>query len=61
MLQTIFDNITDKRVQGRTEYELDIVLLLLVLAVLSNAKSYRHTEIFMQEHLKRINKDLKIK
>jgi len=61
MLLTIFDNITDKRVRGRTEYELNIVLLLLVLAVLSDAKSYRHVEIFIQEHLKRIKKDLKIK
>jgi hypothetical protein len=61
MLQIIFDNITDKRVQGRTHYELNHVLLLIVLAVLSQAKSYRHIEIFIQEHFKRIKKDLKIK
>lgn len=56
MLQSCFDSINDNRVRGRTTYELKYVLLFVVLALLSNAKSYRTIAIFMEERIESIRK-----
>ena len=61
MLTTCFDTIKDKRVKGRTDYELKNVLLFTILAVLSKAQSYRDIEIFIEEHFKRLKKIFKLK
>lgn len=58
---TCFDNISDSRVIGRTDYELKNVLLFSVLATLSNAKSYREVSIFIEEHFKKFKKKFKLK
>jgi len=57
MLKSCFDSIKDKRVQGRTSYDLDYVLLFVILALLSDAKSYRTIAIFIEERLARFKKD----
>ena len=56
MLLSCFDSIGDNRVVGRTTYELKYVLLLVVLALLSNAKSYRTIAVFMEERIEWIRK-----
>ena len=56
MLLSCFDSIGDNRVVGRTTYELKYVLLLVVLALLSNAKSYRTIAVFMEERRDKIRK-----
>jgi hypothetical protein len=60
MLKSCFDSIKDKRVKGRTSYDLDYVLLFVVLALLSNAKSYRTVAIFIEERLARFREDFGI-
>jgi hypothetical protein len=56
-----FDSISDNRVIGRTTYDLKYVLLFIVLALLSNAKSYRAIAVFMEERRKLLRKVFGIK
>lgn len=56
MLQSCFDSIKDNRVKGRTTYELKYVLLFVVLALLSNAKSYRTISVFIEERIEQLRK-----
>lgn len=60
-LQTCFDGIIDHRVKGRTDYELNVVLFLVVLSLLSNAKSNRTTAAFIEENLSKLKKQLNLK
>lgn len=57
MLKSCFNTIKDNRVQGRTAYDLHYVLLFVILALLSDAKSYRTIAIFIEERLNRFRKD----
>lgn len=57
MLKSCFDSIKDNRVQGRTQYDLNYVLLFVILALLSNAKSYRTIAIFIEERFNRFCED----
>ena len=52
MLLSCFDSMTDNRVKGRTTYDLKHALLFIVLALLSNANSYRSISIFIEERMK---------
>ena len=54
MLQSCFNDLTDNRVAGRTNYNLEHTLLFVVFALLSNATSYRKIGIFMKERLGRL-------
>ncbi len=57
MLQTIFQQIPDKRRgQGRM-YDLPNVLLFSVLAIMSGADSYRKIETFIKKHFKTLGKE----
>ena len=53
-------SITDPRRSQGQRYELKYVLLFTVLAMLSNAKSYRSIETFISVHLKKFKKVFKI-
>ena len=56
-----FEQIADpRRAQGQ-RYELKYVLFFIVLAMLSNAKSYRNIEHFIKAHLKKIKKTFNLK
>lgn len=57
MLKSCFDSIKDTRVENRTKYDLNYVLLFVILALLSNAKSYRTIAIFIEERLDRFRED----
>lgn len=50
MLYHLFSHIKDSRVVGRTRYEYANVLFIVVLALLSNAKSYRQIAKFITVH-----------
>ncbi|MEK9165823.1 MAG: ISAs1 family transposase [Patescibacteria group bacterium] len=52
MLISCFDSISDNRVTGRTTYDIKHALLFIVLALLSNAKSYRGIAVFIEERRK---------
>lgn len=56
MLITCFDHIIDRRVQGRTEYELNYVLLFTVFSLLSSSKGYRDIGVFMEERFETLSK-----
>lgn len=61
MLLSCFDSIVDNRVTGRTTYALKYVLVFIVLALLSNAKSYRAIAIFIEERKKLLRKVFGVK
>jgi hypothetical protein len=48
MLATCFDTLEDKRVQGRTKYELKYILLFSVFSFLSTGDSYRDIARFIK-------------
>lgn len=61
MLISCFDTITDNRVTGRTTYDIKHALLFVVLALLSNAKSYRAIAVFIEERRKHLCKFFGVK
>lgn len=61
MLISCFDSITDNRVTGRTTYDLKHALLFIVLALLSNAKSYRAIAVFIEERRRLLRKVFGVK
>lgn len=60
MLKSCFDSIKDNRVKGRSKYDLNYVLLFVILALLSNAKSYRTISIFIEERMDRFREDFEL-
>ena len=61
MLLTIFSEIPDiRRAQGKM-YDLQHVLLFSVLAIVSEADSYRKIEIFIKENFKKLKKRFNLK
>lgn len=60
MLKSFLFKIEDKRrAQGR-RYQLGHILLLSILAILSNANSYRRIHTFIKKNYKRLNKEFNL-
>ena len=57
MIITFLDDIRDHRRSQGQRYELKFVLLFSIMAILSNAKSYRDISRFINKHLERLKKD----
>ena len=49
-IRHLFSELKDTRVVGRVRYEYSNVLFLIVLAILSNARSYRQIAMFISIH-----------
>ena len=60
-LHTCFLQIEDTRRKQGQRYQLSYVLLFAVLALLSNASSYRMMESYVKAHLKLLKRTFKIK
>ncbi len=57
MILTFLDDLKDhRRAQGR-RYELKFIILFSILAILSNAKSYRQISSFIETHYKTLKKE----
>ena len=60
MILTFLDDLQDhRRAQGR-RYELKFVILFSIMAILSNAKSYRQISSFITTHYKTLNEEFKL-
>jgi len=57
MIITFLDNLKDHRRPQGQRYELKFILLFSIMAILSNAKSYRDIGRFLKKHHSRLNKD----
>ena len=61
MILTFLDDLKDhRRAQGR-RYEINYVILFSIMAILSNAKSYRQISSFIKTHFELFRQDFKIK
>ena len=57
MILTFLDDLPDhRRAQGR-RYELKFIILFSIMAILSNAKSYRQISSFIKMHFKTLKKE----
>jgi len=60
MILTFLDDLQDhRRTQGR-RYELKFIILFSIMAILSNAKSYRQISSFITMHWKTLNEEFKL-
>jgi len=60
MILTFLDDLQDhRRAQGR-RYELKFIILFTIMALLSNAKSYRQISSFITRHYKTLNKEFEL-
>ena len=60
MILTFLDDLQDhRRAQGR-RYELKFMILFSIMAILSNAKSYRQISSFITTHYKTLNEEFKL-
>jgi hypothetical protein len=57
MIITFLDDLKDHRRSQGQRYELKFILLFSIMAILSNAKSYRDIARFMKKHHFKLNKD----
>lgn len=57
MVITFLDDLKDHRRPQGQRYELKFILLFSIMAILSNAKSYRDIARFIKKHHARLNKD----
>lgn len=61
MIATFIDDLKDhRRAQGQ-RYELKFIILFSIMALSSNAKSYRDIERFIRNHIEVLKRDFKIK
>ncbi len=61
MILTFLDDLQDhRRAQGR-RYELNFVILFSIMAILSNAKSYRQISSFIEMHFKTLKDEFWLK
>lgn len=61
MIKTFLDDLLDhRRAQGQ-RYELKFIVLFSIMAILSNAKSYRDIARFMQKHHNVLKKDFSLR
>jgi hypothetical protein len=56
MLETLFNEIKDKRRREGKRYQIHQILLLSILAILSWAKSYRNIHSFIKVHYEPLNR-----
>lgn len=60
MILTFLDDLKDhRRAQGR-RYELKFIILFSIMAILSNAKSYRQIASFIKKHYATLNKEFSL-
>ncbi len=57
MILTFLDNLKDHRRAQGLRYELKYIILFSIMAILSNAKSYRQISSFIKMHYKTLDKD----
>ena len=57
MILTFLDNLKDHRRAQGLRYELKHIILFSIMAILSNAKSYRQISSFIKMHYKTLNGD----
>ena len=57
MILTFLDNLKDHRRAQGLRYELKHIILFSIMAILSNAKSYRQISSFIKMHYKTLDKD----
>src|SRR5665811_1654841 len=57
MISTFLDNLKDHRRAQGLRYELKHIILFSIMAILSNAKSYRQISSFIKVHYKTLDKD----
>lgn len=57
MIITFLDDLKDHRRSQGQRYELRFIILFSIMAILSNAKSYRDISRFMKKHHERLRKD----
>ena len=57
MILTFLDNLKDHRRSQGLRYELKHIILFSIMAILSNAKSYRQISSFIKMHYKTLDKD----
>lgn len=60
MILTFLDDIKDHRRAQGLRYELKHIILFSIMAILSNAKSYRQISSFIKMHYKTLNKDFEL-
>lgn len=61
MIITFLDDIKDHRRSQGQRYELQFIVLFSIMAILSNARSYRDIARFMKKHFKKLQKDFGLK
>lgn len=61
MLITFLNKIPDKRRSQGKQYQIGYILLFSILAVLSNAKSYREIHTFIKVHMETLKKRFDLK
>ena len=57
MIITFLDGLKDHRRSQGQRYELRFIVLFSIMAILSNAKSYRDISRFIKKHIKKLKKD----
>ena len=57
MLITFLDGLKDHRRSQGQRYELRFIVLFSIMAILSNAKSYRDISRFIKKHFEKLQKD----
>lgn len=60
MILTFLDDLTDFRRRQGLQYELKHVILFSIMAILSNAKSYRDIARFIETHYERLNDEFNL-
>ena len=60
MIITFLDTLKDHRRPQGQRYELQFIILFSIMAILSNAKSYRDIARFIEKHFKTLQKDFKL-
>lgn len=57
MIQIFLDDLADHRHPQRRRYELKFIILFSIMAILSNAKSYRQIASFIKKHHKTLKEE----
>lgn len=61
MIITFLDELKDHRRSQGQRYELRFIVLFSIMAILSNAKSYRDIARFIKKHIEKLQKDFGLK
>ena len=61
MIITFLDDLKDHRRSQGQRYELRFIVLFSIMAILSNAKSYRDIARFIKKHFEKLQKDFGLK